>query len=70
MGQQGMLAKLERYEQSAYAGGIGSDWLATIGEELKFYVEDCIKNGRRITMSGFMQRIDQQADKMAINEPE
>ncbi|MFS0557415.1 hypothetical protein [Brevibacillus sp. 179-C9.3 HS] len=32
MSAKKLLEKLESYEQSAYDGGIGVDWLANIGE--------------------------------------
>ncbi|MBV6717263.1 hypothetical protein [Paenibacillus chitinolyticus] len=56
-----LLEKLEAYEQSAYGGGYGADWLAEIGEGFKFYVRDCIEQGKSVTMSGFVNRIDRMA---------
>jgi len=56
-----LLEKLERYEQQAYDGGFGSDWLEEIGEGFRFYVADCIDNKRRMSISGFAAWIDEMA---------
>jgi hypothetical protein len=50
--------KLEEYENKAYEGGYGIDWLSDIGSELKLYMIDCDKNKARPTMEGLLQRID------------
>ncbi|KQN96999.1 hypothetical protein [Paenibacillus sp. Leaf72] len=55
------LEKLEEFEQQAYNEGIGMDWLADIGEGLKFYVRDCIKQGKSVSMDGFICKIEQMA---------
>lgn len=61
MKKQNMLYKLEHYEKIAYDCGMGTDWLETIGEGLKFYVEDCMDTNRNITMLGFMAWIERLA---------
>lgn len=61
MRQVDILSKLESYEKLAYDGGIGSDWLATIGETLKLYVEECVSNNKNITMSGFLKKVGDSA---------
>lgn len=53
-----LLKKLERYEQDAYNGGYGGDWLESVGEGFRFYVEDCVKNNRRVTIKGFERYLD------------
>lgn len=56
-----LLEKLEAYEQIAYDGGFGEDWLVEIGEGFKFYVRDCIEQGKSVTMVGFIKKIDEMA---------
>jgi len=53
-----LLDKLEKYEQEAYEGGYGSDWLTDIGEGFKFYVEQCVQNNESVTIKGFEKYID------------
>jgi hypothetical protein len=55
---QKILDKLEEYEQLAYDDGYGEDWLIDVGEGFKFYVRDCIANHTRVSISGFIQYID------------
>ena len=53
-----LLDKLEKYEQKAYDGGYGSDWLENIGEGFKFYIKDCVNKNLRPTIKGFEKYID------------
>lgn len=62
-----LLRKLESYEQKAYDGGFGSDWLSEIGEGFKFYVEDCVDNKKRLSISGFVEWIENRASKAGFD---
>lgn len=53
-----LLQKLERYEQAAYDGGYGSDWLESVGEGFKFYVQQCRDTGRPVTIAGWEKYLD------------
>ncbi|MDG5787795.1 hypothetical protein QA612_09810 [Evansella sp. AB-P1] len=55
--------KLEGYEQKAYEGGYGSDWLSDIGENMKFYMIDCDKNNVNPTIEGLILWIDKMHEK-------
>lgn len=64
-----LLEKLEAYEQSAYDEGFGMDWTSDIGEGFKFYVKDCIAQGKTITIAGFVRRINEMAvEKGLVSE--
>ncbi|CAM3805108.1 hypothetical protein ABER99_21445 [Paenibacillus glucanolyticus] len=65
-----LLEKLEAYEQSAYDGGFGQDWLSDIGEGFKFYVQECIQQGKSVTIAGFVKYIDNMALKKVIYQDE
>lgn len=43
---------LERWEQEAYHDGYGENWLADIGEGVKYYAMECEAKGRRPTFAG------------------
>ena len=43
---------LEQWEQEAYHDGYGADWLADVGEGVKYYAMDCETKGRRLYESG------------------
>ncbi|MEG0898352.1 MAG: hypothetical protein RSF40_01400 [Oscillospiraceae bacterium] len=53
-----LFEKLERYEQEAYEGGYGSDYLEAVGEGFKFYIQQCSMAGTRPTIIGFEKYID------------
>lgn len=53
-----LLDKLEKYEQQAYNGGYGQDWLEQIGEGFKFYIRDCVNENKKPTIKGFEKYID------------
>lgn len=55
---QRLLEKLERYEQDAYNGGYGEDWLIDVGEGFKFYIRDCTDKNEKATIKGFEKYID------------
>jgi len=60
--------KLEAYENLAYEGGNGLDWLAEIGEHFKFYVKECEENKTEPTFEGWVARVDKLARNfMEIN---
>ena len=44
--------QLERYEQVAYEGGYGADWLADVGEGVKFYAMMCERRGSGLHLLG------------------
>jgi len=50
--------KLEQYEQKAYDAGYGADWLADVGENVKFYAMLCESKGESPTFDGLMQHIE------------
>jgi hypothetical protein len=58
-----LLEKLERYEQNAYNGHFGEDWLIDVGEGFKFYIEICITQNKRATIKGFESYLDKMYDK-------
>jgi hypothetical protein len=58
-----LLDKLESYEQRAYDGGYGSDWLENIGEGFKFYIQVCVDKNIKSTIKGFEKYIDDMASK-------
>ena len=49
---------LEQWEQEAYHDGYGADWLADVGEGIKYYAMDCETKGRRPTFAGLIRYID------------
>jgi len=53
--------KLEAYENSAYEGGVGCDWLSEIGEKYKFYVKECEENNIAPTFEGWVTYVDKLA---------
>lgn len=61
MKSQKLLEKLEAYEQEAYDAAMGTDWLEAVGEGFKFYVQQCVNQGKRVTISGFENYLDDMA---------
>lgn len=65
---------LESWEQEAYTGGYGADWLEEIGESIRVYAMDCENAGKRPTFSGLIQYLkilhDGAAQKNWIRNPE
>lgn len=59
-----LLNKLEKYEQEAYDGGYGSDWLEKIGEGFKFYIEKCVDENITPSIKGFEKYIDEMHMKL------
>ena len=58
------LRLLESYEQYAYSGGFGEDWLVDVGEGFKFFVQFCDNAGITPTIPRFMRWIETRiADK-------
>lgn len=53
---------LESWEQEAYNGGYGADWLGEVGEAIKFYAYNCEKKGKRPTFKGLMKKLDGMAN--------
>jgi hypothetical protein len=61
-----LLQKLEEYEQLAYDGHLGTDWLIEIGEGFKFYIKDCVNKNEKVTISGFEKYIDGKAKELLL----
>ena len=47
-------AILELWEQDAYRGGYGADWLEEVGESVRIYAMDCENSGKRPTFAGLI----------------
>ncbi|WP_144472993.1 hypothetical protein [Bacillus pumilus] len=52
-----MAEMLDDYENKAYKESFGLDWLVSVGEEIKHYMNDCYKNDTEPTIEALMQRI-------------
>ncbi len=63
-----LLEKLEEYEQIAYDGGFGDEWLEDVAEGFKFYIRDCVDSGGRATISGFAKYLDKKAKEVGMFE--
>lgn len=50
--------KLEKWEQEAYDGEYGMDWLEEVGEGVKFYAIECEVKGKRPTFAGLMKHLE------------
>lgn len=50
--------RLEHWEQEAYKGGWGADWLEEIGENVKFYALKCEISGEQPTFTGLMKHLE------------
>ncbi len=48
---------LESWEQEAYAGGYGADWLENIGESVRVYATECENEGKRPTFAGLIRHL-------------
>lgn len=48
---------LESWEQEAYAGGYGADWLENIGENVRVYATECENEGKRPTFAGLIRHL-------------
>ena len=59
-------AELEAWEQEAYHDGYGADWLADVGEGVKYYAMECEVAGKRPTFAGLIRYID----RKRCNSPE
>ena len=46
---------LEAWEQQAYDGGYGADWLEQVGESVRIYAMDCENDGKRPTFAGLLR---------------
>lgn len=46
---------LEAWEQQAYDGGYGADWLEQVGESVRIYAMDCENRGMRPTFAGLIR---------------
>lgn len=53
-----LLRKLEKYEQEAYDGAFGDEWLSDLGEGIKFYVENCVEQNKKMSINGLEKHID------------
>lgn len=63
-----LLETLEKYEQAAYGDEFlgGAAWLERIGEGFKLYVQHCVENKSRVTISGFVRYIDKMAEELEL----
>jgi len=50
--------KLDSLENLAFKQGYGSDYLESIGEQLKFYAYDCFKNDKNLTFWGLISFLE------------
>lgn len=57
-----MLEKLESYEQKAYEGAYGADWLEQVGENVKFYVKHCVESNLEPSITGLIEWIGNLAE--------
>lgn len=48
---------LESWEQEAYAGGYGADWLENVGESVRVYATECENEGKRPTFAGLIRHL-------------
>lgn len=48
---------LESWEQKAYAGGYGADWLENVGESVRVYATECENEGKRPTFAGLIRHL-------------
>lgn len=48
---------LEQWEEDAYRGKYGCDWLEEVGEAVKFYAIECAVKGKSPTFKGLMKHI-------------
>lgn len=46
---------LESWENEAYEGKYGSEWLEEVGEGVRTYAKNCEINGKRPTFRGLIQ---------------
>lgn len=53
--------QLEAWEQEAYSGGYGEDWLIDVGEGVKFYANLCEGSKKRPTFAGLMKHLSTMA---------
>ena len=51
-------AILNSWEQDAYNGGYGADWLEEVGESVRVYSMDCENNGKRPTFAGLIRYLE------------
>lgn len=47
--------RLESWEQDAYSGEYGEDWLVEVGESVKWYTEQCVEDNKTPTFAGLMR---------------
>ncbi len=49
---------LEQWENTAYEGKYGCDWLEEVGESVKFYAMECEARGKRPTFAGLIKHLE------------
>lgn len=59
-----------RWENEAYAGGYGADWLEDVGEAVKNYALNCANRGKTPTFKGLIQHIQEIKMKAEREEAE
>lgn len=53
-----IIDKLNQYENKAYEGGCGNEYLSELGEGFKLYLGECRGNNKEPTIEGFVKWID------------
>lgn len=53
---------LEAWEQEAYKGGYGADWLEEVGEGVREYASKQESCGKRPTFAGLMQYLKEKQE--------
>ncbi len=53
-----LVGKLDRYEQKAYEGGCGNEYLSELGGEFKYYIINCRDKNKEPTFEGWIAWID------------
>ncbi len=49
---------LNKYQQVAYDGGCGTDYLSELGEGIRYYFMECDNNNIEPTIENFLEWID------------
>lgn len=66
-------ALLDAWEQEAYKGGYGADWLEEVGESVRVYAMDCENDGKRPTFAGLIRYLkilhDGAVQKKGLRKP-
>lgn len=68
MNKEDLVIKLQQYEQAAYDDDFlgGSAWLERVGQGFTHYVQHCIEHKQRLSISGFVEWIDEIAEDLEL----